>query len=119
MFLWIDLRWPCYDHINNNKTDNSLENLHAISQSQNTKKGRARTCMSVGKRPVQSFDTTSHEEKVFQSMNAAGKYFYICMPSVRFVAENITKSVLSKKNGHRVQFTYITSKGDKSSVDIQ
>ena len=40
-------------------------------------------------------------------MNAAGKYFDSCMPSVRFVAENITKSALSKKNGHSVQFVYI------------
>ena len=56
---------------------------------------------------VKSFDTSSNEQKIFQSMNEASKYFDICMPSVRFVAEGIYKSAVSKKTGHRIQFSYI------------
>ena len=67
---------------------------------------------------VKSFDTETNEEKIFQSMNAAGKYFDICISSIRKVAEGIYQTVLSKKNGHRVQFTYITSKENNSSEDI-
>ena len=94
------------DHRNGVKTDNSLENLQAVTQSQNTKFG------GTGKhakqpRGVKSFDTETNEEKIFQSMNAAAKYFDICMPSVRKVAENITKTALSKRNAHRIQFSYI------------
>ena len=103
------------DHINNNKADNSLSNLQAISQSQNIKKGRIGTFKSVGKRPVKSFDTSTNEDKIFQSMNEASRYFDICGPSVQRVAEGIQKSALSKKTAHRIQFSYI--KGNKSYND--
>ena len=78
------------DYIDSNPQNNSLQNFQVVAQSENTKRGRTGTCKSIGKRPVQSFDTT-HEEKIFQSMNAAGKYFNICIPSVRNVAEGIIK----------------------------
>ena len=61
------------DNINGIKTDNFLSYLQAISQSENIKKGKTGTFKSVGKRPVKSFDTSSNEQKVFHSMNAAGK----------------------------------------------
>ena len=95
------------DHIDSCTLNNKLENLQAVSQSQNTKKGRTGTCNSVGKRIVESFNTVTNEKKIFQSMNAAGKHFGICMPSVRRVAENITKSAISKETGHKIQFIYI------------
>ena len=40
-------------------------------------------------------------------MNEASKYFDICVPSVRKVAEKY-KSAFSKKNGHRIQFSYFS-----------
>ena len=95
------------DHVDGCPQNNKLENLQAVSQSQNTKKGRTGTCKSVGKRTVESFDTVTNEKKIFQSMNAAGKHFGICIPSVRRVAENITKSAISKETGHKIQFIYI------------
>jgi hypothetical protein len=100
------------DHKIGVKTDNALENLEVVTQSQNTKRGRTGTCKSVLRRPVKSFDLETNEEKIFQSMNAAAKYFDICMPSVQKVAEKIQKSALSKKNGHRIQFSYLS--GDNS-----
>jgi len=56
---------------------------------------------------VKSFDLESNEEKIFQSMNAAGKYFDICISLVQRVAEGIQISALSRKNEHMVQFVYI------------
>ena len=105
------------DHKKNNKNDNSLQNLQAVTQSQNTKKGETGK-YGKQKRPVVSFDTETNEQKTFHSMNAAAKYFDICTPSVQKVAEQIYKSATSKKNGHTIQFKYITPGGDYSSVDI-
>jgi hypothetical protein len=94
------------DHKNGIKTDNCLSNLQAISQSENLKKGMTGN-YSKHPRGVKSLDLENNEERIFQSMNAAGKYFEICIPSVRNVAENITQSAISKKNGNRIQFVYI------------
>jgi len=93
------------DHIDGNPLHNNLENLQAISQSENSKRGRTGE-NSKQPRPVISFDITTNEKKVFHSMNAAGKYFDICRTSVRYVAEGITKSAISKKSGNRIKFSY-------------
>jgi hypothetical protein len=82
------------DHKNGVKTDNCLSNLQAISQSDNLKKGRTGTCKSVGKRPVEGFDTVTNEKKIFQSMYAAEKHFGIYRASVQFVAEGINQTAI-------------------------
>jgi hypothetical protein len=94
------------DHIDSNPKNNFLENLQAISQSENIKRGQ--TGRHSNRRPkcVISFDTTTNEQRVFQSIYAAGKHFDICRPSIRFVAEGVTKSAVSKKNGHKIKFSY-------------
>ena len=99
------------DHKNGIKTDNSLSNLRVVTQSENTQMGKTG---KHAKQPmnVKSFDLETNEQKIFQSMNEASRYFDICMPSVRFVAENITKTARSMRTGHRIQFSYI--KGDNS-----
>ena len=53
------------DHKNNNKNDNSLSNLRAVTQSQNAKFGGTG---KYGKQPrgVKSFDTITHEKEIFQ-----------------------------------------------------
>ena len=93
------------DHVDSDPLNNSLENLQAISQRENIKRGRTGE-NSKHPRPVISFDTLTHEKRVFQSIDAAGKYFGICMASVRKVAEGIYKTALSKKNGNRIKFSY-------------
>jgi len=93
------------DHIDGNPLHNNLENLQAISQSENTKRGRSGK-NSKQPRPVQSFDITTNEKKVFQSMNAAGKHFDIQRFSIRCVAEGIYQTAISKKNGNRIKFSY-------------
>ena len=93
------------DHIDGNPLHNNLENLQAISQSENLKRGRSGRC-SKHPRPVISFDITTDEKRVFQSINSAGKYFDICPPSVQKVAEGIYQTARSKKNGNRIKFSY-------------
>ena len=74
------------DHINGDNTDNSILNLQAISQRENIRKGKIKNRVNAA-RGVKSFDTITHEERVFPSMNPAAKYFDICMPSVRFAVK--------------------------------
>ena len=93
------------DHIDGNTLHNNLENLQAISQSENTKRGRTGE-NSKQPIPVISFDTVTHEKRVFHSMNAAGKYFDIQRFSIRCVAEGIYQTAISKKSGNRIKFSY-------------
>jgi hypothetical protein len=67
------------DHKNNNKNDNSLSNLQAVTQSQNTKFGRT-GMHSKQKRCVQSFDTETNEEKhLIHSMQLQNILIYVCL----------------------------------------
>ena len=93
------------DHIDSNPLNNNLENLQAITQGENNKRGLTGKC-SKQPRPVVSFDITTNEKKVFHSMNAAGKYFDIHPSSIQKVAEGIYQTALSKKNGNRIKFSY-------------
>ena len=94
------------DQIDSNPRNNALSNLQCITESENLRKGKNGKCSKQSK-SIKSFDETTHEERIFQSMNAAGNYFDICTPSVRYVAENITKSAYSKRFKNRIQFSYI------------
>ena len=103
------------DHVDGFPQNNKLDNLRVVTQRQNTKLGGTGKHAKKAKH-VKSFDTETNEEKIFQSINEASRHFDICSPSIRFVAENITKTALSKKTAHRIQFSYI--KGDKSYNDM-
>ena len=99
------------DHRNGDITDNRLENLQAVTQSENTKKGRT-GISSKAPKPIRSFNISTQQEMIFRSMNEAARYFDICMPSVRSVAEGITKTAYSNSTGQRIKFSY--NKGDNS-----
>jgi hypothetical protein len=94
------------DHIDSNPQNNKLSNLQAITQSENVK--RRGTCKHLkNAKCVASKDIHTGEERIFQSMTKASRYFDICRSSIRFVAEGIYKSAISKKTGHISQFVYI------------
>ena len=90
------------DHIDSCPLNNKLENL---TQSENTKKGETGKHSKHPKR-VKSVDLETNEDKLLYSMNAAEKHFDICRALVRFVAEGIQTSAISKRNGHRIKFSY-------------
>jgi hypothetical protein len=56
---------------------------------------------------IQSVNTETNEEIIFPSMNAAGKYFDINSRSVQYVANNITKSALSKKYEQKISILFV------------
>jgi len=93
------------DHIDSNTLNNHLSNLQAISHGENNKRGRTGKC-SKRPRPIVSFDITTNEKRVFQSINAAGKHFDIHPSSVQKVAEGIYQTARSKKSGNRIKFSY-------------
>ena len=95
------------DHIDSNPHNNNLSNLQAISQSDNTRKERQGLVGQLERgQYIHLIQRRMKKCFFFQSMNAAGKHFGICPPSIRKVAENITKYAVSKKNGHRTKFSY-------------
>ena len=94
------------DHIDRIKTNNSLSNLQAISQRENTKRGGTGK-YSKNARPVRSFNTENNTEIVFQSINAAGMHFDICPSSVQKVAEGVYKTAFSKRFKNSIQFVYV------------
>jgi hypothetical protein len=94
------------DHIDSNPKNNSLSNLQAITHSENTKRGGTGK-YSKKARPVKSLNTITNEEKVFKSIYEAGKYFNICRPSVRYVAEGVCRSAISKGTGQKIRFSYV------------
>ena len=69
------------DHIDSNCQNNKLINLRAVTQSQNTKFGKTGKHAKFAKSVI-SFDKVTHEQKIFQSIKKAGKYFDICILSV-------------------------------------
>lgn len=94
------------DHIDGCPQNNELSNLRAISQSENLKNGNTGKG-SKQARSIKSFDTETSEIKIFQSTYAAGKHFDICRASVRKVATGKYRTALSKRTGHRIQFSFI------------
>jgi len=94
------------DHIDSDRLHNHLENLQAITPSENSKRGGGAGEYAKHPRPVISFDITTNEKRVFQSMYAAGKHFDINPSSVQKVAEGIYKTARSKESGNRIKFSY-------------
>jgi hypothetical protein len=94
------------DHIDGCRQNNELSNLQAITQRENSIKGNTGNNPKQA-RSIDAFDTTTNEIKRFQSMCAAGRYFDIHRSSIRSVATGITRTALSKRTGHRIQFSFI------------
>ena len=88
------------DHIDSDCPINRLDKLEAVTQSENNRRGKTGKHAKFAKGVI-SFDTVTHEQKVFQSIKQAGEHFDICRPSVRFVAERVYRTSTSKLTGHK------------------
>ena len=94
------------DHINNIKTDNRLENLQLITQSQNMKKaplkGRNRSTIKV-----RATNINTGESSDYDSINKCGKRLYINVASISDVLKGRQKTATSKKDKNKYKFEKI------------
>ena len=62
------------DHIDSDRLNNNLDNLQAVTQSENIRRGKTGKHAKFAKGVI-SFDTVTHERKVFQSIKQTGEHF--------------------------------------------
>ena len=91
------------DHINNIKTDNRLENLQLITQSQNTRKEHRKGENQPPIR-VQAINTNSGESFDYDSINKCSKGLDINHASIGRVLNGITKTATSKLDKNKYYF---------------
>ena len=91
------------DHINNNKTDNRLENLQLLTNSQNLKKDHRKG----GKLPpirVRATNINSGESFDYDSIKKCGKELDINPGSITRVLNGIYKTATSKLDKNKYKF---------------
>ena len=94
------------DHINNIKTDNRLENLQLITQSQNMKKEN----IKGENRPqirVRAININSGESFDYHSIYECSKRLDINDASIRHVLNGVTKTATSKLDKNKYKFEKI------------
>ena len=91
------------DHINNIKTDNRLENLQLVTQSQNHKKDhpKGKNRPSI---PVQATNINSGETFNYDSLNKCSRSLDIHRRSITDVLDGIQKTATSKKDKNKYRF---------------
>ena len=87
------------DHIDNNKENNSINNLQLLTHKENIRKSRCKKVISL--------NIETREEKNFRSVKEAAKYNCISPSSVCMNCKKKTKIVKSKKDGMIYIFNYI------------
>ena len=96
------------DHINRDKLDNRIENLHVVTHRENNLNSAPRIKLQQ-RRPVigvMDLDGINKEELSFSSMNSASKYYDINDRSIKKVVDGIYRSAHSKKFNKKVFFKY-------------
>ena len=91
------------DHINNIKTDNRLENLQLITQSQNLKKEN-RKGKNLPRIRVRAININSGESFDYDSIKKCGKKLDINDGSISSVLKGITKTATSKLDKNKYKF---------------
>ena len=91
------------DHINNIKTDNRLENLQLITQSQNLKKEH-RKGEKLPPIRVRAINTNSGKSFDYDSITKCGKRLDINRASISDVLKGIQKTATSKLDKNKYNF---------------
>ena len=91
------------DHINNIKTDNRLENLQLITQSQNTKKdyGQGKNLPAIN---VRATNMNTGESSDYDSITKCSKRVDIHTNAIRMVLSGIQKTATSKLDKNKYTF---------------
>ena len=94
------------DHINNNRTDNRLQNLQLITPSQNQKKeNRKGECLPAIR--VRAVNINTGESFDYDSITKCSKKLDIHNASITRVLNGITKSATSKLDKNKYKFEKI------------
>ena len=91
------------DHINNIKTDNRLENLQLLTNSQNLKKEHRK---GINRPPirVRATNTNTGESSDYDSINECSRGLDINVASISCVLKGITKTATSKLDKNKYYF---------------
>ena len=87
------------DHIDNCKENNSINNLQLLSPKENSQKSNCKK--------VKSYNIETFEEKIFESVTEAAKFYQICISTVSAICRKKRKTSKSKKDGKRYHFFYL------------
>lgn len=93
------------DHINNNRLDNRLENLQAVTQQQNCEKKIRNNAPRIA-RKIKAICLNYEETIIFQSMSSAERMLNICKMSIKYCCDGVTNSCVSRTTGLRYRFEY-------------
>ena len=117
--------WECFhgiipdkkviDHIDDDKTNNQLNNLHLMSQQENCKKSAKNRDYSFAsknhknKRCVKAINQVTNDVSYYNSMHSIQKHLCINAGIVKMVCEGLNncKTGISKKDGQSYKFEYI------------
>ena len=94
------------DHVNNIKTDNRLDNLQLISQSENMKKDH-KGGKSLAPIKIKAINMETGEWFEYESIKKTAKDLNIDTASIRKVLKGTYKTALSKKYNQRFRFEKI------------
>ena len=86
------------DHYDNDRKNNSIDNLQLLFPRENTRK----SCC----KKVVSFNIETQEEKIFDSLTQAAKFYQIDISLVCVNCQKKIKSCKSKRDGMSYQFFY-------------
>jgi len=96
------------DHIDNNKQNNSINNLQMVTQKANIiKKYAGGVHFNNKKKAVEAINTNNNEKSTYKSISSAGKAINITPPSVRRCCERQQKTAIQRGTGIRYNFTYV------------
>ena len=111
--------WECWrgviadgkeiDHIDNNKENNHLSNLQLLTHSENCKKAvkhRKTFNSHQNRKCVKATNKNTNEIFYYWSMYSVEQHLKINRADISKVCEGITKSALSKRDGHWYTFEY-------------
>jgi len=94
------------DHINNTKTDNRLDNLQLLTQSENTKKDH-KGGKSLPPIKIEAINMETGESFDYESIKKAGKDLIIDTGNICRILNGTHKTALSKKYKQRFRFEKI------------
>ena len=89
------------DHIDSVKTNNKIENLQLLTDSENIRKGNSK--------PIVSFKIKNNKQKNYESITSASLELDISFSIISNICRKVNyyKTVISKKDGDRYTFEFL------------